>query len=130
MLIAATGAALLAYAASSWTGICGAILMGAGSGSEADVVPYMIAEYLGRRRFATLYGLSWTAYAIGGATGPMFMGHAFDTAGTYVPAVVLMFSVPCFVAAFMQLLLPFRMRPSVHTALSDLASGSVSGSTF
>jgi MFS family permease len=130
LLIAATGAALLAYAASPWAGICGAILMGAGSGSEADVVPYMIAEYLGRKRFATLYGLSWTAYAIGGATGPMLMGHSFDAAGSYVPVVVLMFSAPCFVAAFMQLLLPFQVRPLGHTDGSDLASDSASSSVF
>lgn len=130
MLIAATGAALLAYAASPWAGICGAILMGAGSGSEADVVPYMIAEYLGRKRFATLYGLSWTAYAIGGATGPMLMGHSFDTAGTYVPVIVLMFSAPCFVAAFMQLLLPFHVRPLGPADGSELASDSAGNSVF
>jgi hypothetical protein len=45
------------FAATPWLGIFGAILMGAGSGSEADVIPYMIAEYFGRKRFATLYGL-------------------------------------------------------------------------
>jgi hypothetical protein len=55
--------------------------MCAGSGSEVDVIPYMIAEYFGRKRFATLYGLSWTAYAIGGALGPILMGHGFDRAG-------------------------------------------------
>lgn len=107
-LIAASGAALLAYAANPFAGILGAILMGAGSGSEADVVPYMIAEYLGRKRFATLYGLSWTAYAIGGAIGPILVGHQFDKAGTYVPFTVLLFSIPCFLAAFMQLALPIR----------------------
>jgi hypothetical protein len=85
------------------------------------VVPYKIAEYLDRRGFATLYGLSWTAYAIGGATGPILMGHSFDTAGIYVPAIVLMFSVPCFVAAFLQLLLPFRVRPLAQVAASYLA---------
>lgn len=66
--------------------------IGAASGSEADIVSYRIAEYLGRKRFATLYGLSWTAYAIGGATGPMLMGHSFDTAGTYVPPWLCLYS--------------------------------------
>ena len=65
----------------SMAGIFGAILMGAGSGSEADVIPYMIAGYFGRKRSATLYGLSWTAYAIGGALGPILIGHGFDRAG-------------------------------------------------
>lgn len=28
-----------------------------------------IARYFGRKHFAALYGLTWTAYAVGGATG-------------------------------------------------------------
>lgn len=130
LLIAATGAAIIAYAGTSWMGILGAILMGAGSGSEADVIPYMLAEYFGRKRFATLYGLSWTAYAIGGALGPILMGHGFDRAGTYVPLSVVLFSVPCFIAACMQLLLPRQTRPPVLNVLADLASDSASGSAL
>jgi MFS family permease len=111
-------------------GILGAILMGAGSGSEADVIPYMIAEYFGRKRFATLYGLSWTAYAIGGALGPILMGHGFDRAGTYVPLSVVLFSVPCFIAAFMQLLLRSQSEPPVLSTLADLNSDSVNSSVY
>jgi MFS family permease len=130
LLIASTGAAILAFASTSWIGILGAILMGAGSGSEADVIPYMIAEYFGRKRFATLYGLSWTAYAIGGALGPILMGRGFDHAGTYVPLSVVLFSLPCFIAAFMQLLLLRQSDPPALTVLADLASDSASSSTF
>jgi MFS family permease len=130
LLIAASGAAILAFAATPWLGIFGAILMGAGSGSEADVIPYMIAEYFGRKRFATLYGLSWTAYAIGGALGPILMGHGFDRAGTYVPLSVVLFSVPCFVAAFMQLLLPARSEPPALNPLAELTSDSVNSSAY
>jgi MFS family permease len=128
LLIAATGAATMAYAATPWIGILGAILMGAGSGSEADVIPYMLAEYFGRKRFATLYGLSWTAYAIGGALGPILMGHGFDRAGTYVPLSVVLFSVPCFIAAGMQLLLPRQSEPPAPNFLADLASESANSS--
>jgi MFS family permease len=130
ILLAATGAAMLAYAGSAWTGICGAILMGAGSGCEADVVPYMIAEYLGKSRFATLYGLSWTAYAIGGALGPILMGRHYDMAGTYMPLSVLMFSTPCFLAAFMQLLMPLRARQQSSSALPNLVPDSADTSHF
>jgi MFS family permease len=130
LLIAATGAAIIAYAGTSWMGIFGAILMGAGSGSEADVIPYMLAEYFGRKRFATLYGLSWTAYAIGGALGPILMGHGFDRAGTYVPLSVVLFSIPCFIAACMQLLLPRQRKLRALNVLVDLASESASGSAL
>ncbi|MCU1324271.1 MAG: transporter, major facilitator family [Acidobacteriaceae bacterium] len=68
LLVAAAGIVTIAYATTAAAGILGAFLVGFGSGSEADVVPYLIARYFGRARFSTLYGLSWTAYAIGGGS--------------------------------------------------------------
>ena len=52
-------------------------------GGEADVTPYLIAKYFGLRSFSTLYGFTWTAYAIAGAIGPVIMGKAFDATGSY-----------------------------------------------
>jgi MFS family permease len=106
LLIAAAGIVTVAYATSATLGIFGGFLIGFGAGSEADVVPYLIAKYFGRSRFSTLYGLSWTAYAVGAAFGPVLMGRAFDQAGSYLPSTVLLLSVPLFLAAFLQLLLP------------------------
>lgn len=106
ILISGVGIVTIAYATTTSGGILGAFLMGFGAGSEADVVPYLIAKYFGRARFSTLYGLSWTAYAVGGATGPVLMGHAFDKAGSYEPSTVLLFALPLLVAAGMQLLFP------------------------
>jgi MFS family permease len=106
LVVSGIGVVTIAYATTAGVAILGAFLMGAGAGSEADVVPYLIAKYFGRARFSTLYGLSWTAYAIGGAAGPVFLGRAFDKAGTYVPGTVLLFALPLFAAAFLQLFLP------------------------
>ena len=106
LAIAGSGVLLEAYANTPATGWAGALLMGAGSGSEADVVPYMVAAYFGRSRFSTLYGLTWTAYAIGGAIGPVLLGHAFDRNGSYTTTAILLLSLPCFLAAMMQLWLP------------------------
>jgi hypothetical protein len=58
------------------------------------------------------------------------MGHHYDVAGTYIPFSVLMFSIPCFLAAFMQLLLPFQDRSQTQPVLSNLAPDSVNSSTF
>jgi len=121
LLIAAMGIVTIAYATTAAMGIFGAFLMGFGSGSEADVVPYLIAKYFGRVRFSTLYGLSWTAYAIGGAIGPVLMGHAFDKAGTYLTSTVLLLAAPLFLAALLQLLLPAYP----HTYSSALEAGSI-----
>jgi MFS family permease len=106
LIISALGVVVVAYATTAPIGIAGAFLMGFGSGSEADTVPYLIAKYFGRARFSTLYGLSWTAYAIGGALGPVVLGHAFDMAGVYRPATMLLIAAPCFVAGLLQIFLP------------------------
>jgi MFS family permease len=106
LFIAGAGILTIAYATTAPIGILGAFLMGFGSGSEADVVPYLIAKYFGRSRFSTLYGLSWTAYAVGAASGPVIMGHAFDKAGSYMPSTVLLFALPLFLAALLQFFLP------------------------
>jgi MFS family permease len=106
LLVAAAGIITVAYATSAAMGIFGAFLIGFGAGSEADVVPYLIAKYFGRSRFSTLYGLSWTAYAVGAAFGPVLMGRAFDHSGSYLPSTVLLLSAPLFLAAFLQFLLP------------------------
>jgi MFS family permease len=110
LVISGLGVVTIAFATTAATGILGAFLMGFGSGSEADVVPYLLAKYFGRKRFSTLYGLSWTAYAVGGATGPVLMGHAFDKAGAYLPGTVLLFAAPLFFAALLQLFLPAYSR--------------------
>ena len=52
-------------------------------GGEADVTPYLLSRYFGLRSFSTLYGLTWTAYAVAGAIGPVLMGRAFDVTGSY-----------------------------------------------
>ena len=120
LLVAAVGILTLAFATTATIGIFGAFLVGFGSGSEADVVPYLIAKYFGRARFSTLYGLSWTAYAIGGAIGPVLLGRSFDKSGTYLPSAILVLAVPLVVAAVLQLLLPNY--PGKSTASPDTSS--------
>ncbi len=86
--MAALGTFLLAGAQSLQMGVLAAVLIGFGMGGEADVIPYMLSRYFGLRSFATLYGLTWTAYACAGAIGPVIMGKAFDTTGSYEALLV------------------------------------------
>lgn len=106
LLVAAFGVVTIAFANTAGMGLVAGFLLGFGSGSEADVVPYLIAKYFGRARFSTLYGMSWTAYAVGGAIGPVLLGHSFDKAGTYPQSTILLLAGPLLVAAVLQLLLP------------------------
>jgi MFS family permease len=83
LMAAALGTFLLSGARSLTMGMAGAALIGFGMGGEADVTPYLIAKYFGLRAFSTLYALTWTAYAIAGAIGPVIMGKAFDATHSY-----------------------------------------------
>jgi MFS family permease len=83
LVVAAVGTFLLAGAHSTVSGFVAAACIGIGMGGEADVTPYLVAKYFGLRSFSTLYGFTWTAYAIAGAIGPVIMGKAFDATGSY-----------------------------------------------
>jgi MFS family permease len=83
----------------------GAAILGVGLGSEADVAPYLLAHYFGRKHFSVLYGLTWTAYAIGGATGPMAIGRWYDRAGFYQPRFIVYLACVAFAAVAISLLL-------------------------
>ncbi len=85
LLLSATGTFILAFSGTSPVALVGAAILGVGLGSEADIVPYLLADYFGRKHFSVLYGLTWTAYAVGGATGPMAVGHLYDKFGAYQP---------------------------------------------
>lgn len=81
--VAAFGTYILSGAHSATGGIIGAALIGVGMGGEADITPYLLSRYFGLRSFSTLYGWSWTAYALAGALGPVILGRAFDMTGSY-----------------------------------------------
>jgi MFS family permease len=105
--LAAGGILLLARAGSSVPGIAAAMLIGLGVGAEADLTPYLLTRYFGLRAFSTLYGFTWTAYAIAGAIGPVWMGKAFDATGSYASLLTLLAGATLGSAGLL-LLLPVR----------------------
>jgi MFS family permease len=104
-LITAAGIFLLARASSFPAGCFAAALIGVGAGGEAAITPYLLTRYFGLRSFSTLYGLTWTFYAAAGAIGPVILGHAFDSTGSYAPLLVAL-ATALAMAAAMNLLLP------------------------
>lgn len=106
LALAATGTLILAFAGSAWIALLGAVVLGVGLGSEADVGPYLLARYFGRRHFSVLYGLTWAAYAIGGATGPLWIGHMYDRAGAYMPRFIVYLAAVAFGAVILSFFLP------------------------
>jgi MFS family permease len=104
-LITAVGIFLLARANSFPAGCLAAALIGVGAGGEAAITPYLLTRYFGLRAFSTLYGLTWTFYAAAGAIGPVVLGRAFDSTGSYAALLVIL-AVALGIAAAMNLLLP------------------------
>jgi MFS family permease len=109
---AALGTFLLAGAQSLEMGVIAAALIGFGMGGEADVTPYVLSRYFGLRSFSTLYGLTWTFYAVAGAVGPVLMGRAFDATGSY-EALLVQLAVATLAVAALMLLLPAYPRVGV-----------------
>ena len=103
--ITAAGILLLSRAHTLLTGCVGAGLVGVGAGGEADITPYLLTRYFGLRAFSTLYGFSWTFYAIAGAIGPVILGRAFDSTGSYT-AILTVLAVTTALAGTLMLLLP------------------------
>ncbi len=104
--ISAVGTFIYMSASTASASLTAAAILGYGLGSEADVVPYLIARYFGRKHFAALYGLTWTAYAVGGATGPIVVGHFYDRAGSYQPSLIGALALTCVAGSALCLLLP------------------------
>jgi predicted MFS family arabinose efflux permease len=125
LMLSAAGTLILAFSGTSATALVGAALLGIGLGSEADVAPYLLARYFGRKHFSVLYGLTWTAYAIGGATGPMVVGHLYDRAGSYQPRCIAGLAFTTLLAAAISLFLRRDRHPYPATQ-PILAAASIS----
>lgn len=116
-LATAAGIFLLARANGFLAGGLAAALIGIGAGGEAAITPYLLARYFGLRAFSTLYGLTWTFYAAAGAIGPVILGRAFDSTGSYSSLLVLLAGVLSLAAA-LNLLLP-RYSQASHPSLAQ-----------
>lgn len=102
LLAMAAGFAVLITADSLPAALLGAALIGLGLGGEADVTPFLLTRYFGLGSFSSLYGITWTFYAVAGAAGPVLFGRVFDASGSY-QAVLQLAAVVTVAAAFLML---------------------------
>jgi MFS family permease len=111
LLLSSAGVFLLSIATTLPLGFAAAILIGFSMGSEGDVTPYLLTRYFGLRKFSTLYAFSWTAFAIGGAVGPIILGRVFDVLGSYRPISIQLLAVPALIPCLLAFLLPRYEKP-------------------
>ena len=115
LTMAAVGTLLLSGAHSFAAGLFASILIGLGTGGEADVTPYILSRYFGLRAFAMLYGFTWTAYAVAGAIGPVLMGWVFDAVGSYETLLIVLTGSTLGAAVLMQFLPRYPERDTTTT---------------
>jgi MFS family permease len=106
LLMTVLGIVLLSAAHTLTAGLVAASLIGFSMGSEGDITPYLLSRYFGLKRLSTLYALTWTAYAVGGATGPLVVGRVFDMLGSYRPITIQLLALPALIPCLLMFLLP------------------------
>jgi len=132
LLMTVAGILLLSVAHTLTAGLVAASLIGFSMGSEGDITPYLLSRYFGLKRLSTLYALTWTAYAIGGATGPLVVGRIFDSLGSYRPATIQALGLPALIPCLLMFLLPRygesnkAPTPSFHEPLVGVATAEIS----
>ncbi len=101
----AAGIYVLAGATGAAGGMAAAALIGLGLGAEADITPYLLTRYFALDSFSTIYGFTWSAYAVAGALGPVVLGRGYDLTGSYATLVAALAGAAA-LAALLVLALP------------------------
>lgn len=105
LLLTAFGIVLLAQAKNLSVSVVAAVLLGLGAGGTSSTTPYLLTRYFGSRSFSTLYGLTWTFYAIAGGGGPVLLGFMYDRTGSYTITLLILGAVTA-LGSFLMMLLP------------------------
>jgi MFS family permease len=106
LLITGVAILLLSVAHMQTTAMIATSLVGFSTGGEADVTPFIVSRYFGLKRLSTLYSFTWTAHAIGAATGPLIVGRVFDSLGSYRSGAIQLLALPALIPCGLMFLMP------------------------
>jgi MFS family permease len=88
-LVASAGF-LMVLGAESSTMLVGFVLVfGLTLGAPLVLMPMLLVESLGLKRFGTIAGMTGVCGTLGAATGPVVAGHIYDVSGSYTHAFLL-----------------------------------------
>lgn len=97
-----------------------AIAVGCMLGAELDMLGFFTSRYFGLAAFGRAYAGPYTAFVVGGAIAPLWVGAVADQAGSYRPALIIV-AVLTLVVAGSFLALP---NPNIRLAELDTSAGS------
>lgn len=88
LITPALGLGLLALNPGLIPGIFAAFTLGLTIGAEFDVIPFLCAQYLGRRAFGRVYGLVLALFSLALAFGAYLIGLSYDIFSSYSVALL------------------------------------------
>jgi MFS family permease len=85
---AISGVILTSHAISPQFALLACVLLGIGAGAEWDLLAYLVARYIGMRRYGSVYGFLFAAFGVVGGSAPAIYGTVFDHTGSYRPGLL------------------------------------------
>lgn len=83
MVPAALGCLLIAGGSNLAGYAIAAVLLGIATGTELDVLGFLVARYFGLADYARIYGRAYAFVAASAGVSPMMFGYLFDVTGNY-----------------------------------------------
>jgi MFS family permease len=96
--------------------VAGIISLGLASGTEIDMIGFLISRYFGMKRFGQLYGYLFAFFVVGSAIGPSMMGLSFERLHSYQPALWTFGAFMIVASAAILGLGPYRYPPEAKAA--------------
>ncbi len=62
---------------------CAVLLIGLAAGAEQDLMAFLVVRYYGMKSYGVIYGVLYSAFALGAGSGPWVFGKVFESTGTY-----------------------------------------------
>ena len=103
------------------------LLVSVALGAEAELIGFMCSRYFGLRAYATIYGVAYSALALGSGASPLVYGMIYDSTGSYDAALLLGMSGALAAAACYAFLGPYRFQPEEDAKVQQPARGAVNG---
>jgi MFS family permease len=89
MVPAALGCVLIAVGSSFAGYVTAAVLLGIATGTELDVLGFLVARYFGIADYARIYSRAYAFVAASAGVSPLIFGHLFDITGSYRLALLI-----------------------------------------
>lgn len=82
--------------------------VGLAVGAETDIIPFAVRAKFGVRDFGKIFGLTYALFSLGPVLGPLLMGWAFDSLGSY--SLILLIFAAAGLAAAIAIAIAGRLR--------------------